>query len=172
MADNYLENRMEEYRSGRLAARSRSTSAMRAPRRADALTLHYSPMPVVILADSLTSVVAETVCAFTAVGCRVAFTASDAKEGNAVAQRAGARYYPASFSPEAILSDFSTHCGRHPEVIVTFLPSPLSIALDADTRLINAPRHLPQATSSSDFSHFARHLLYLAHPDNAFLLDR
>lgn len=170
MADNYLENRMEEYRSGRLASRSRTTSTMRAPRRADTLTLHYAPMTVAILADSLTPVVAETVCAFTAVGCRVAFTASDAKEGNAVAQRAGARYYPASFTPEAILSDFSGHCGRLTEVIVTFLASPLPFALDADTRLIDASRHLPQDTSNSDFSHFARHILYLAHPDNAFLL--
>ena len=120
MADNYLENRMEEYRSGRLASRSRSTQAMRAPRRADTLTLRYDPMTALILADALTPVVAETVAAFTAVGCRVAFTCADVKEGNALAQRSGARYYPATFTPGAIADDIAARWGGRPDVTVTF----------------------------------------------------
>lgn len=180
MADNYLENRMEEYRSGRLAVRSRTSSAMRMPHRSDTLTLHYAPMPVVIIADDINPVVAETVGAFTSVGCRVAFTAGDAKEGNAMAQHTGARYYPSSFTTERILSDFTAHCNAHLEVIVSFLPASLtSPAIDTHvTRLIDASSLFATLSCSSQSqppssvapSILARHILYLAHPDNAFLI--
>lgn len=170
MADNYLENRMEEYRSGRLASRSRSTQAMRAPRRADTLTLRYDPMTALILADTLTPVVAETVAAFTAVGARVAFTCADVKEGNALAQRSGARFYPATFTPDAIADDIVARWGGRPDVAVTFdgiavheadsTPAP-------STRIIDAACY---ATASAPARNVARHLLYLAHPDNSFLI--
>lgn len=168
MADNYLENRMEEYRSGRLATRSRTTMSMRSPRRADTLTLRYTPMPVMIIAGSLTPVVAETVAAFTAVGCRVAFTCTDAKEGNALAQRTGARYYPASFTPQGIADDIAGRWGA-PEVTVTF--DGISVpGVDgtpaAAMRIIDATRY---ATASAPARNIARHILYLAHPDNAWL---
>ncbi len=111
MADNYLEKRMEEYRSGRLAVRSRTSSSMRAPRRNDSLTLRYEPMTVAVIADVMHPVVAETIGAFTAVGCRVAFMAADVREGNAVAQRTGARYYPAALGLEGMLADMTAHWG-------------------------------------------------------------
>lgn len=174
MADNYLENRMEEYRSGRLAVRSRTTSAMRSPRRADTLVLRYGPMPVVILAEELLPVVAETVGAFTSVGCHVAFTAAGSKEGNAIAQRTGARYYPVMFAPDAILSDFTARRGALPAVIVTFLPGAFTVSAspvesaEASPRIIDATSWLAATVAPANI---ARHLLYLAHPDNAWLLD-
>ena len=170
MADNYLENRMEEYRSGRLASRSRSTQAMRAPRRADTLTLRYDPMTALILADALTPVVAETVAAFTAVGCRVAFTCADVKEGNALAQRSGARYYPATFTPGAIADDIAARWGGRPDVTVTFDGLAVHAADSTpaqSTRMIDAT---PYATASAPARNIARQLLYLAHPDNSFLI--
>ena len=165
MADNYLEKRMEEYRSGRLAVRSRTSSSMRAPRRNDSLTLRYEPMTVAVIADVMRPVVAETIGAFTAVGCRVAFMAADVREGNAVAQRTGARDYPAALGLEGMLADMTAHWGCPPEVAVTFMPSlsPRGVA----SRVIEAYRWL---TDSPDPSVLARHILYLAHPDNAFLL--
>lgn len=165
MADNYLEKRMEEYRSGRLAVRSRTSSSMRAPRRNDSLTLRYEPMTVAVIADGMHPVVAETIGAFTAVGCRVAFMAADVREGNAVAQRTGARYYPASLGIEGMLADMISHWGGSPEVAVSFMPSssPVGVA----SRWIDASRWLTDSPASSVL---ARHILYLAHPDNAFLL--
>ncbi|MDE6205004.1 MAG: hypothetical protein K2F66_02660 [Duncaniella sp.] len=165
MADNYLEKRMEEYRSGRLAVRSRTSSSMRAPRRNDSLTLRYEPMTVAVIADVMHPVVAETIGAFTAVGCRVAFMAADVRVGNAVAQRTAARYYPASLGIEGMLADMISHWGGSPEVAVSFMPSssPVCVA----SRWIDASRWLTDLPAPSVL---ARHILYLAHPDNAFLL--
>ena len=52
MADNYLERRMDDYRSGRLAPKSRKPSATSLP--ADALVLRYPALRVLLRADALT----------------------------------------------------------------------------------------------------------------------
>lgn len=164
MADNYLEKRMEEYRSGRLASKSRTTTAMRSPKRHDTLTLHYPPMTVVVIAAELPPVIAETIVAFTGVGCRVAFTAADSKEGNALAQKSGARFYPSTFTLDAIIADLTARWGAEPDLSVTFTDA----ASCGSRRSINAAKWL---TSPAAANITARHILYLAHPDNTFLSD-
>ena len=66
---------------------------------------------------------------------------------------------------QTLLADMTAHWGCPPEVAVTFMPSlsPRGVA----SRVIEAYRWL---TDSPDPSVLARHILYLAHPDNAFLL--
>lgn len=164
MADNYLENRMEEYRSGRLASKSRTTAAMRSPKRPDTLTLHYPPMTVVVIAAELTPVISETIRAFTGVGCRVAFTVTDSKEGNTLAQQSGARFYPSTFTHDAIIADLTARWSAEPDLTVTFTDTTCCVA----HRTINATKWL---TSPAPVGITARHILYLAHPDNAFLTD-
>lgn len=164
MADNYLENRMEEYRSGRLASKSRTTTAMRSPKRPDTLTLHYPPMTVAVIAAELTPVVAETIRAFTGVGCRVAFTVTDSKEGNTLAQQSGARFYPSTFTHDAIIADLTARWGSEPDLSVTFTGATCS----GTHRSIDATGWL---TSPAPAGITARHIIYLAHPDNAFLTD-
>lgn len=164
MADNYLENRMEEYRSGRLASKSRTTTAMRSPKRHDTLTLHYPPMTVAVIAAELSPVISETIQAFTGVGCRVAFTAANNKEGNALAQRSGARFYPSTFTHDAIIADLTARWGAEPDLSVIFTVT----TCHGTHRSINAVKWLT-APVAADIT--ARHILYLAHPDNAFLSD-
>lgn len=171
MADNYLENRMEEYRSGRLAARSRTTPSMRSPRKNNGLVLSYGPMVTVMVADEVTPLLDAAVATFTAVGCRVAFTAGDAKRGTELAQRTGARYYPSSVAPSSMTADVAARWGEV-EVAVTFGAS--STLLPAGARVIDAAKLESSLTNDSETAppaaRIARHILYLAHPDNTFLL--
>lgn len=171
MADNYLENRMEAYRSGRLASHSRTSASMRAPRKLNQLTLTYPPMSAFIAACSVDPLVSQTVRAFTAVGCKVAFTtAEDAGEATLLAQSTGSRYYPGKLSLDDIIADISGRWGA-PDVVLTFVAlSDISNGLPASVRVIDAA-HLSTRYEQASPSVLARHLLYISHPDNAFLLD-
>ena len=169
MADNYLEKRIEEYRSGRLAARSRTSASMRAPRRVNQLSLTYPPMTVIMIADTLDSLVTEAVAAFTAVGCKVAFTSTDTKGSTALAQRSGARFYPKNVYIGDIFSDVTSRWGV-PEVVVSFHAATGRVPSCPTARVIR-PYTMSIFGRVSDTSVAARHLLYLAHPDNTFLLD-
>lgn len=91
MADNYLENKMEEYH------RNPPRTAHLTP------TLHGAgtgPLPLAgvrVLIDFGGTVAAPLpglVAAFVDAGCRVAFRCSDAAEGNRMAQANGARALP------------------------------------------------------------------------------
>ena len=170
MADNYLENRMEAYRSGRLATHNRTSASMRAPRRSNQLTITYPPMTVLIVADESGGLVADTLSAFTSTGCRVAFTSPDIKVSTSLAQRTGARYYPAGMTFDSIMNDIMGHWGV-PDVILLFDPDSDSIGkLSESVRMINA-RRICENNRGTATAVLARHLLYLSHPDNAFLLD-
>ncbi len=170
MADNYLEKRMEEYRSGRLASRSRTSASMRAPRKNNQLTLAYPSMTVVIFAGALDGIVDDTVAAFAAVGCRVAFTADDGASSARLAQRTGARFYPSAISADDIIADISARWSA-PDVALFFTPvGEAGKVLPTSVRMIDAQRLVGRHPDVSA-SMLARHLLYLSHPDNAFLID-
>lgn len=168
MADNYLENRMEAYRSGNLATRNRTSASMRAPRKQNQLTLTYPPMTVAIFAAGNDALVSETVAAFSAVGCKVAFKSKDAVASNRLAQRTGTRYYPHNISAEDMLQDITAHWGE-PDIAIFF-------TFDSDTRRIlpESSRRIDAELLAQRFadvapSTLARHMVYLSHPDNAFL---
>lgn len=177
MADNYLERRMEEYRSGRLASKSRTTPSMRSPRKNNELVLRYEPMVTAMVADEVTPLFSATVAAFTAVGCRVAFTAGDVKSSTELAQRTGARYYPPSVTPSDMMADVASRWGEVEVAVVFGGDTPLAeLSLSEGVRVIDAASLETSIPSCmlTDIppSRLARHILYLAHPDNAFLLDR
>lgn len=163
MADNYLENRMEEYRSGRLASRSRTTPSMRAPKHDNALVLRYPPMCIAVISDSPTTLAEAVVRAFTSVGCKVAFSANDIKWGNQLAQRSGARFYPATVSTEDMIADTVSRWDKIDRIITL-----AQVVTDSyPCPVINATCY---ASSSIDPTVLARYILFLSHPDNTPLL--
>lgn len=106
MADNYLERKMEDLRSGRL-----SGSLSRAVRR---------PMPSSPLASQRVLVAGGTdengerlVREFRQTGCRTAFLSADRKKGQLLAQECGARFYPCDAVDEAAIEYARTDLTRH-----------------------------------------------------------
>lgn len=104
MADNYLERKMEEYRSGKLAVRHSSG--------VKASTLHpatgydveaVAGKRVLVCGDCLEGMGHELVRLFRSLGCRVAFCDVDSRRGTSVAQSTGSRFYPYDYRDEAKL---------------------------------------------------------------------
>lgn len=103
MADNYLEHRMDDYRSGRLTPRHTAAHAASAMAASGASPLALTPCRVFIDTGLDAESVLVLVRRFRDAGCRVAFTlAADEGRGNAVAQQTGARFYPARLAARAI----------------------------------------------------------------------
>ncbi len=169
MADNYIERRIEEYRSGRLKQSKRVVAGRISEiSHRDALTLRFPPMMVIILANTADAVVEAAVRAFSGVGCKVAFTCDDERAGNRLAQSSGARYYPASFTSLDIVDDAERRWGMTPDVAVVFDNCKAS---GREARVVDVECCMPDVSQSGiDPSVTARHLLYLSHPENAFLL--
>lgn len=170
MADNFLENRMDEYRSGRLARKSRTTTAMRSPHRPDSLVIRFDGMAVLILAGEIDELVSATVRKFADVGCRVAFTADDRAGGNSLSQATGARYYPAQYGYEMMVSDMRERWRSDVDVVVDFVGSQNIHRSQSggNPRVIEARKWSGKGVMPEII---ARHLVYLSHPDHAFLLD-
>lgn len=100
MADNYLERRMDDYRSGRLSVKPTPRTML--PK--DALVVRYPAFAVLVIAggSEYDEIVVEQLCR---VGLKVSFTHPDHKAGTALAQRVGARLYPATMEMDKILAD-------------------------------------------------------------------
>ena len=94
MADNYLEKRMEEYRAGRLAPRTRVVARGGVVRREKGeFVVEFPQMRVVVLGGGIG--LAEAVAkAFRTVDCQVALCHADSRSLTPFAQRHGLRYYP------------------------------------------------------------------------------
>jgi len=102
MADNYLEQRMEDLRSGRIA-RENSEAARKAghkaikPTRTGVKTHRWSllyPELRVIVTGGANGIGRGVVEAFRAINCKVAFCDVESKSGSQLAQKTGARFYP------------------------------------------------------------------------------
>ena len=99
MADNYLENKMDEYRRGLLSAPSRRKTTPSGYARGCASFLPFPPgLRVFVLADMPGE---DELKAMVDAGCRVAFTGIDKTEGTRLAQKCGAQYHPISPNDEA-----------------------------------------------------------------------
>lgn len=85
MADNYLERRREDYRSGKLAPKH---SALKSVRRTPLSDKR------VLVTGGASGIGREIVAAFREQGCKVALFDHDLKGGTDTAQRHGARFYP------------------------------------------------------------------------------
>ena len=113
MADNYLEKRMEEYRAGRLAPRTRVVARGGVVRREKGeFVVEFPQMRVIVLGGSVG--LAEAVAnAFRTVDCQVALCHVDSRSLTPFAQRHGVRYYP--FDPavkwERVIDDVTARWG-------------------------------------------------------------
>ncbi len=91
MADNYLERKMEEYRSGI----SQHRVVKRTPSGAKPGTINIKfPSRRVFVTGGAKGIGRAIVGAFRNADCRVAFCDNDTKAGAATAQAMGAKYYP------------------------------------------------------------------------------
>lgn len=117
MADNYLERRMEDYRSGRGGSRRLHASS-----RSGRLSLPYPHQYVLVLGGD-TPAGRAVLEAFSHSGATVAFTAS--ADGAALAQQTGARYYP--MTAAGAIADMTAR-GQRPDtlIICDYCPAPVS----------------------------------------------
>ncbi len=119
MADNYLENRMEEYRARRLAPKARIVRSSKSPDKNE-LRLKYPPLNVAVFGGAF-PFVEEVVRCFRSVDCSVAVCHTDSKRCSVLAQKSGCRYYP--FNPanqdevEGVIDDIVEHWGAVDVVI-------------------------------------------------------
>lgn len=102
MADNYLERRMEDLRSGRIAASAHAHSAAGRPNQAPKgkLAELHAVITGYISADFI-----ETASTLRSAGASVDILAADSRAGNTAAQRSGARFHPTDLGDTNILKN-------------------------------------------------------------------
>lgn len=115
MADNYLEKRMDDYARGRMSAPVRRAGA-----RPGWLSVRCPSLTVMVV-DADRHGGADVVETFVQAGCKVMFTAADAKAGATLAQKTGGRFYPCGVAGAAAdmarrgeAADVTVICGRVP----------------------------------------------------------
>lgn len=91
MADNYLENKMEEHR--RAQASGRPAQSYKGAARRPIFNEHFERRRIFVC-DGLSERGQAIVRRLSESGARVAFTGADVREGTALAQSCGARFYP------------------------------------------------------------------------------
>ena len=101
MADNYLERKMDEYRSGNLNKTKHRTSP--SGNRPGKLTIYF-PARRVYITGGASGIGASIVKAFCDAGCRVAFCDKDTKKGTDTARRCGAQFHPLDVTDAAALN--------------------------------------------------------------------
>lgn len=92
MADNYLEKKMEEYRSKPQVKKSGLKPSSLSTK--DGVISVKFPSRRVFVTGGAHGIGRAIVKAFRDAGCRVAFCDNDEKQGNATAQSTGAQFYP------------------------------------------------------------------------------
>lgn len=92
MADNYLEKRMEDLRSGRLNASSHAQKRATVPSRAGCLSIPF-PERRVLVAGDLDGVGESIATAFRTAGCKTALFHADKVVGERLAHDVGIRFY-------------------------------------------------------------------------------
>ena len=157
MADNYLEKRMEEYRAGKLAPKSRVVvHAAGAKREPGEFTMAFPKMRVAVIGGPLvlTAAVADR---FRGVDAAVAVCHPDSKQCTPMAQAGGWRYYP--FDPSAegkcgiVIDDVASRWGAADVVVDLRECGKLSEMSDEEARRMAA---LVMLHSHPDFG-FVRH---------------
>lgn len=109
MADNYLERKMEEYRSGKgVTYRHRTTPTGARP---GTLNVKF-PSRRVLVTGGARGIGRTIVKAFCDAGCRVAFCDIDSKAGAATAQATGRSFIPSMCVTPPLLSAAWIACWR------------------------------------------------------------
>lgn len=147
MADNYLEKKMEEHRR---AAVAKSATRRIAPTGERAGTISFKIDPLrVLVTDGMSGHSAAVISRLREAGCKVAFAGTDDKGGRALAQKSGARFYPASFAGN-IAADLEKTWGGLDAVVVTDGKMPDGVKVGGLRRVVvigNSPE-LPEIESS------------------------
>ena len=138
MADNYLERKMEEYRSGNLGRRTvRSGSASTLPK--GKIVVDF-PQRIVIVVGDCDAISRCVVSRFISAGCKTAFCSVDRKGGAALSQSFGARFYPLRVvdreSLAEVVEDVRLHWGQPDTLIVNPDVSRIELAEILDENII------------------------------------
>ena len=159
MADNYLENKMEEYRHG-LRKPAVKSAARRAGVLSPGLHIQFPPVWIVLLADTATEA-APFLSVMREAGLSVALCCRNGgKDATALAQRLGARLYPDTCATDHILADLAKN-GNDPLWILKLRP---------DTHCRRSISPTPAAADISP-TVLAREFLFLIHPEHDALLN-
>lgn len=154
MADNYLERRMDDYRSGRLAKPSRGTRSLPA----DAMILRYPPLRILIVAPGPDAMLEALLGQMRGVGFRVAFSCPASPQAVALGQKFGARFYPSgSFGVDRCLDDLKERWGGTDHILSSVPSAPAGAMVVAENGL--------------PCREIARLLVFLLHPDNHALIS-
>lgn len=161
MADNYLERRMEDLRSGRIGAAARHRTGAPAKSR-HTLSVTFPEMRILV-ADGLSDLGKAIIKAFRSVGMKVAFCAPEQHEGNLFAQESGARYCPVAEMAQALPGlekawggiDLAVAAGRDEKKV---------ICREAHDGLPPTLTVNPELFAGVTHESLARMLLLLAHP--------
>ncbi len=134
MADNYLENKMEEHRRTMMAGRRNSVR-----RTIQTGALKFDPQGIVVaVADAATR--EAVVRVMRQAGHHVSFADADARRGNQLAQATGARCYPSDPTDftkvEAMMADVDAKCGK-PDFLIT--DAPMAVSAQCRKILITTP---------------------------------
>ena len=138
MADNYLERKMEEYRSGNLGRRTvRSGSVSTLPK--GKIVVDF-PQRIVIVVGDCDAISRCVVSRFISAGCKTAFCSVDRKGGTALSQSFGARFYPLRVvdreSLAEVVEDVRLHWGQPDTLIVNPDGSRIELAEILDENII------------------------------------
>lgn len=157
MADNYLERRMEDYRSGKLGRTVRTVNSSHGViGDGRGFVVEFPPMRILVISRALSLLALEVVKTARSVGCRVALLSDERKGGTAAAQTYGARFYPA-MDAEKVVSDIERQWGG---VDVIFSEEPV----------VSGARVVTLRDLGGDRVAMARFYLFVAHPDNSFFI--
>lgn len=140
MADNYLERKMEEYRSGNLGRRTaRNVGGSTLPKGKIAVDF---PPRIVIVVGECDAVSHGVVSRFVSAGCKTAFCSNEPKDGAALSQAFGARFYPVKKLDEdslgEVLCDLKQHWGRPDTLIINHRERPYGAVDVLDVRFLEA----------------------------------
>lgn len=103
MADNWLENRMDDYRAGRLAAPHHKPTRPAAPTYSSLVPLAGSRIFIRCRSASASPSATALVRLLASTGCKVAFTDTDSVAGNRLAQDTGTQCHPIDIADEVAL---------------------------------------------------------------------
>lgn len=170
MADNYLENKMEEYRSGKLSGRHRKLSSPQIRH-----SPSYPELKVFVAAekaDLRKAIVTE----FRNAGCKVAFCDTDLKASAAFAQHNGSRFYPASDEEMSNPGHFIQNAAKvwdGLDVVILYHPESQTITVGeygsdykCSITLTHSSPHSGREASPDDVARLCK---FLADPANRFL---
>lgn len=114
MADNYLERKMEEYRAGKLTGKTsmKHRGSTLIPATGYDVEL-LGTKRVLVVGDCLKDSGLELLKLFRSIGCKVAFCDKDSKQGSAIAQQTGCRFYPVDYDDENKLANAKENLIAH-----------------------------------------------------------